>query len=168
MRWFYDMKIGKKLLLGFAMVAVIAAVVGWVGLSGMLQVNALLDTMYADRLIPIRDLSFASTALQAIRIDVLTLFVKKDQDERERLAADITQQEKKIEALIDAYSKTVLVKAEEEALPKFRSAYQEYGRLRGRVVALALKGDDQAALKLASGEAGSSLADASQHLQTLR
>ena len=33
MQWYYDLKISKKLITGFVLVAAIAALVGWFGLN---------------------------------------------------------------------------------------------------------------------------------------
>jgi len=60
MKWFYDLKIGSKLLASFTLVAAIAGVIGWIGLSKVGQMKATGATLYSDRLIPIQDLAFAN------------------------------------------------------------------------------------------------------------
>jgi methyl-accepting chemotaxis protein len=51
MKWFYDLKISKKLLLGFGLVAAITAAVGGMGIYNMGTINEMADTMYMKELL---------------------------------------------------------------------------------------------------------------------
>ena len=45
MTWFRNLKIGVKLLMGFSLVALVAAWIGWIGLTKVQQANATTQTM---------------------------------------------------------------------------------------------------------------------------
>ncbi|MBI3682756.1 MAG: MCP four helix bundle domain-containing protein, partial [Acidobacteria bacterium] len=168
MKWFSDLKIGTKLLASFVLVAATAGLIGWVGLSGMSQMQARSASMYADRLVPIRELGYANAALLTIRVNVLTILSTKNTAQREKLAADIDEQEKVLNGYIDAYSKRVLVKEEQEMLSKFQSTYKEYSRIRTtKVLPNALKGQDEEARKHMVGDAMTAQAEARKTLRAL-
>lgn len=141
MNWFRDLKIVKKLALSFGALALAAGLTGWVGLTGVSDVNARTATIYADRLVPIRDLSAAHSLLLSVRAEVLSMILTSDSGKRREHAAAVQTQVKKLESLIDAYAKTVLVKEEQETLPKFRAAFERWNQVRGTAVGLVLSGD---------------------------
>ena len=69
MDWFWNLKTKHKLLAGFLSVALIIAVVGFVGLFNMYRINEGVKTMYHDRLVPIQDLGEIEKNIVAIRAD---------------------------------------------------------------------------------------------------
>ena len=167
MKWFNDLKIGTKLLCTFVLVAAIAGLIGWVGLSGVNELNKRSAEMYADALVPIRDLGYANAAFLIARTDVRTMMGTKDRAKRQESIASIEAETKKTEAYIATYSKTVLTKEEQEALPRFQSAFEQYKKLRARIIELSLAGKDDAALALADGEALDAQTEARKNLREL-
>ncbi|MDP3683112.1 MAG: MCP four helix bundle domain-containing protein, partial [Ignavibacteria bacterium] len=145
MNWFKNQKIRIKLLLSFILVAVITLFVGYTGYSGIAEISDNQNTMYLDRLIPIRDLGYANAALLTARGDIVAMLGTADIDKRKTYLVSIRKASKDVDELIDAYSKTVLVKAEEETLPKFLTAWTEYKRQReGAIESLLNMRDDEA------------------------
>jgi len=130
MKWFYNLKISKKLLSGFVLVAIITLIVGYIGFIGIAEISSNQESMYADRLIPIKDLGNANAALLISRGDVVAMLGTTDLNKRKEYATSIQNQTKIVDELIEKYSKTVLVKEEEETLPKFLSEWNEYKRQR--------------------------------------
>ncbi|CBL44331.1 Methyl-accepting chemotaxis protein [gamma proteobacterium HdN1] len=56
MQWFKSLKLGTQLILAFLVVAMVAGAVGIVGSINISRVNGMMDAVYKDRLLPIRDL----------------------------------------------------------------------------------------------------------------
>jgi methyl-accepting chemotaxis protein len=166
-KWFNDLKIGTKLLGGFAVVSAIAALIGWVGLSGVNELKVSGAAMYADRLVPIRDLGYANAAFLIARTEIRTMMGTKDKAKREEYVATIEAETRKTEAYIATYAKTVLVKEEQETLPKFQSAFEEYKKVRAKIIELSLSGKDAEALALADGPARVSQTEARKCLREL-
>jgi methyl-accepting chemotaxis protein len=166
-KWFHDLKIGTKLLSSFAVVAAIAGLIGWVGLSGTSEMKARSASTYADRLVPIRDLGYANAAFLIARTEVRSMMGTKDRAQRRDYVAIINAETKKTEDYMQGYSKTVLTKAEQETLPKFRAAFEQYKTLRARLIELSLAGKDDQAMALADGEARQAQSEARTQLRTL-
>ncbi len=168
MKWFSDLKIGTKLLGGFALVAVIAGLIGWVGLSGMSDMSKRSASLYADQLVPVRDLGYANAALLIARTDTRVLFTTASADKRREIVGRVEAESKKVDDYVASYSKTVLTKEEQETLPKFLASWEQYKKLRAQVLSLSLSGQTAKAIEVADGEALiSSVAEARKTLRAL-
>ena len=66
MQWFRNLKTASKLMLGFALVGVIMAGVGYMGVSSLAKINGMLVTLYA------RDMAGLSAVKQA-EIELFTI-----------------------------------------------------------------------------------------------
>lgn len=66
MWWFNRLKVGTKLISGFLMVAVIAAVIGLLGLRSVAELSGLLTTMYSRDVV---GLQLASSSTRAFFYD---------------------------------------------------------------------------------------------------
>ena len=64
MKWFYDMKIGAKLIAAFILMASITAFIGYMGISDSANINAMLNDMHDNNLVPMDDIYQAD--IQAI------------------------------------------------------------------------------------------------------
>jgi len=152
MKWFRDLKIGSKLLASFILIALIAGLIGWVGLSGTAEIKTRAESLYNDNLVPIKDLAYANIALLNVRTDVRMLFTRKEAEKRQEYATSIEAESKKVDDYIAAYSKTRLRTEEQETLPKFQLAWEAYKKLVARIVALGLNGQDAKAIEIMDGD----------------
>ncbi len=153
MQWFNDLKIGAKLLLGFALVAAITGIVGWMGLSGVKNLEAASRNMYENQLTPIRDLGYANAALLNARTDIRSMLLTKDRAQREALAATVQEESNKLDKYMEAYAKTSQTPTEQDMLARFRTTYEAYQKVRSQIIASVLRMDDAPALQLMDGEA---------------
>lgn len=167
MQWFYNLKIASKLLLSFAVVALFAAIIGWVGVSAVSRLDAAATDMYVNQLIPIRDLSYANAGLLAARADVRSMLMSSNMTEREKYMASIEKYAKETEERLASYSKSVLTADEQQILRKFRDAYESHVRVRTKVIDLAHRKEDAAAIELSNGEGRSLLEEARKNLTAL-
>ncbi|MDP3150771.1 MAG: methyl-accepting chemotaxis protein [Ignavibacteria bacterium] len=167
MKWFKNQKIRVKLLISFVLVAVITLIVGYTGYSGIDGISKNQNTMYVDNLIPIRDLGYANAALLTARGDLVAMLGTDDMNKRKEYVASIRSQSIKVDELAEAYSKTVLVKEEEETLPKFLAAWNEYKRLREGAIEYLLSMKDNEAKQIIYGESLPHQLEARKNLTTL-
>lgn len=164
MNWFKNLKIKTKLFIGFGLVACITLTVGYVGYSKISTVVKNQDTMYLDRLIPIQDLGYINAALLTARGDLVAALGTDDLNKRREYINSIRNESKKIDELIDKYSKTLLTKDEEEILPKFIAEWNEYKLLREGAIDYLLNMRDNEAKKIIYGESLSHQLEARKNL----
>lgn len=167
MKWFYDLKVGTKLLASFVVVAAVAGLIGWVGLSGMAESKTRSDGMYSQDLIPIRDLGYANAAFLIARTEVRNALAAKDKEDRREYVGLIEAETKKVDAYLAAFSKTELSKEEQEALSRFQSAFEQYKQSRGKAIDLLLNGQEAKAIAIIDGEARKTQAEARKELRAL-
>ncbi len=167
MKWFYNLKVKAKLLLSFVLVAVIAAVIGFVGYNGMSSINSNLEHIYLDRLEPIRDLGYANAALLIARGDTRNLLLVDTKEERQKYYDDVLKQFKISEEYIEKYSKTEMTSEEKVIFEKFNKASEAYIPVRDIGLGLALNMRDEEALAVLNGDARKHLADMRSSLRAL-
>lgn len=153
MKWLNDKHVRTKLMVSFVLVAAFAGLIGWVGYSSLKELEARSQTIYADRLVPIRDLGYANAAFLLTRTEVWQMMGTNDKAKRREHIAVIEAETKKMDGYLEAYAKTALVKEEQETLPLFLSSYSEYLKHRGRIIELALSGQDAKAWDVIYGAA---------------
>ncbi len=136
MKWFYDLKVTAKLMLGFLLVAVITGFVGWMGSTRLKLIAENGESLYKNQLMPIRDLGSANAGLLAARGDAWRLAVEKDPNEQRKLHASIDDQTKRIVDSLRLYEGTVLSDQEKVDLRRFKDAMDKYLPLRARALEL--------------------------------
>ncbi|HEX2950374.1 MAG TPA: methyl-accepting chemotaxis protein [Armatimonadota bacterium] len=70
MQWFYNLKIGTKLLLGFSLIVLVAILVGTVGILNLSKIQKLDKELYEVNTDPISHLTTVAVAFQRIRVNM--------------------------------------------------------------------------------------------------
>ncbi|MDG0813664.1 MCP four helix bundle domain-containing protein [Cohnella rhizosphaerae] len=89
MRWFYDMKIGKKLLASFILLALLAGVVGLIGVANMNRLDRNYTDLYENYGVALGDLGEAGMNYHNIRATMRSMLITEDDAERTQLKQTI-------------------------------------------------------------------------------
>ena len=81
MKWFYNLKIGMKLMIGFATIAIIAGAIGIYGIYNMNTINNGSTVMYDNITIPMEELAQISTSFQKERLMLRDMLFYSNQEE---------------------------------------------------------------------------------------
>jgi methyl-accepting chemotaxis protein len=166
MKWFSNLKISSKLMSSFLLLAVTAAAVGWVGLSGCLRMAEASSSMYADQLNPVADLGAANVSLMSARKSVWEAVIRPVAERRKIIGAS-DQLLQDCEKHLETFSHTKLTAAEAEALSSFRQAMQRYLAARARGVELLYEKKDEAAQQVFLTDARVAMEDVQRYLTAL-
>ena len=126
MNWFKNMKIRTKLLSSFLIVAILAGVIGYMGISRIKQIDAADTKLYEKITLPLADMSDMATSFQRIRVNVRDAVLANNETERNKMLARIDELSK---IFIDSEKKVELTtltaegKAEVANLSKAFDAY---------------------------------------------
>ncbi|HEY3057536.1 MAG TPA: methyl-accepting chemotaxis protein [Chloroflexota bacterium] len=144
------MKLGirVKLLAGFGTVLCLAAVVGATGVYSLKNVNDKAGSMYADRVVPIRDLAQARADLGDIDSQIQRAITDQSAKNRDGYPATSEKDAAHMDQLIAAYEATYLVEDETKGLVTYKSTWRDYQAAFRGVHKLAAAGDPQGAIKL--------------------
>ena len=94
MQWFYNMRVGKKLTLSFLLLALLTAIVGYIGIDNMSKMNDMADSMYKRELLGISAIKDANTSLIYIDRASKNLLLASTPDERVKYIGRIEKYKK--------------------------------------------------------------------------
>lgn len=94
MKWFYNLRIAKKLIISFVMVAIIAGIVGSVGIINIRKIQSMDADMYNRHTAMMPDLANVARIYQMRRIALRDLYIKKDISKRQENINALKEQEK--------------------------------------------------------------------------
>ncbi|MFW9265624.1 methyl-accepting chemotaxis protein [Pseudomonas sp. NR3] len=131
-----SVSVATKLGLGFASVISITLIIALVGLAGGNNINTMLNEMYANNLVPIKDVANAN--MQAIYHNrALYDYLISDKTELDKIVENMDRNKAKMAGLLDKYNKTYLTDREKDLLKKFDAAWGPYESSAKKVLTLA-------------------------------
>jgi methyl-accepting chemotaxis protein len=150
MNWFYDMKIGKKLIAAFIIVGAITAVIGYLGIQGMGKIADLASDSYAKETLAITYLKQADVDLIHMARAEKNLLLSNSPEEREKYKTSISAFKAKVDENLEKARPLIHTDKGKELLASFDQAWKARQEVVEQIVALASK--DQLAQKRASVE----------------
>lgn len=145
MRWFYNLKLSKKLIAAFLVVAGIAGVIGFVGVASVQTVQRGSEEIYKNNLVPVANLSDIGAMLLRIRIEMRDAVQTDDPAQYQKRANDIKEFTPQITKLLEEFNASINTDEERQALDEFKAIRKEYLAYRDRVLELAGEGKRQEA-----------------------
>jgi methyl-accepting chemotaxis protein len=139
MNWFYDMKIGKKLIGAFIVTGIITAVVGFIGIANMGKIADLSQSSYANETMGISYLREANVQLIHMARAEKNLLLSSTPEEREKYRAALAQYAAAVTENLEKARPLVHTDEGKALLTKFDSAWQERQEVVDQIVALAAK-----------------------------
>jgi methyl-accepting chemotaxis protein len=77
MGWYTNLRIGTKLILGFLLVAVIAGIIGWMGISNLRIIGQRDKQLYEGNTVPLGQISQMGIAFQRMRVNIVYIALQK-------------------------------------------------------------------------------------------
>ena len=126
MNWFKNLRLATQLIVAFSLVAVVALIIGLIGISGTNQVNAMVKGMYEEQLIPVKDVGAAShQAIQHIR-RLNNFMVNPDPIQRKMAVERMEEHTREMMRLIDKEKQSHSGDQEKQLWAKFDKAWPLY------------------------------------------
>lgn len=152
MEWVKNLKIANKLMLMIIISLLMIIITGSVGFYFVKKANTNITSLYADRLVPIRDLSKISINVNISDIAVLEMFITNNKQSKITDNEAIKKRDAENNELLKAYKATYLVKEEQETLPKVEEYRDKYIQSRNKVIGLSIAGNNNAAIPIYNNE----------------
>jgi PAS domain S-box-containing protein len=127
-----DLHITGKLMTVVALLCVSMAAVGVIGLAGIERSNAALNSVYADRAVPLGQLDIIVRLLNLNRLSITTAVLRQDPDLAKSSAKEIEINLARVSATWQAYIETSLTPEEKNLAERFgaaRAAFLDKGLL---------------------------------------
>ena len=126
MNWLYNLSTMKRLLLGFSLVCVVMAGVGYTGMSGMSGINDMLATLYDRDMKGLTSLKNANLDLMFIAREVREAIIAKDGSEIPAIRANTEKYIDSIRKNLDDAGKTLVTEKGKAELTKTNQALNAY------------------------------------------
>ncbi len=139
MKWFYDMKIGTKLIAAFVLTGVITAVVGFVGIENMGKIADLSSASYAKETMGIVYLKQANLDLIYMARAEKNLLLSSTSEEQEKYRAAISQYAGLVDENMEKARPLIHTEEGKALLVKFDSMWKERKDVVDQILALAAK-----------------------------
>jgi len=152
MQWFNDLKIGAKITSGFVFVALIAGIIGFIGVKEIHVIDEASTKMYESITVPLAELGDMGTNFQEVRINVRASAWSDTAQDRQKALETVKELRKKVDADTDSFEKTILTDEGRNLFQRFKDTREVYGKYIEQVVALVQSGKIAEAQALINGE----------------
>lgn len=146
------LKLGLKLLLLFMSTALIAAIIGFLGVSNIGKINQVVAEMYANNLVPITFISEANTEVINHNRRVCIYVLLSERSEKAFFKKKMMESEENVKTAINMFRGSKLSDQERLLLTKFDRIWPVYLENVKKTLALSEAGKDREAESLAIGE----------------
>lgn len=123
---FKNLKIRAKLLAGFVVVALVAAVVGAVGIQNMRSIDKADTVLYEENLVPIVYLSKMTETFQRIRVNLLLAITAQTPEDRAAALQKVTERRAEFAEAYEALGKIPMSPAVKEVYDELTAARKVY------------------------------------------
>lgn len=153
MKFLNDLKLRSKLVGGFVLISVIAAVVGVLSISFLRGITDADARMYSNVTVPISQLTGIATDFERSRIYLREVILAESPDEVQKYEGLINQYLAQVDKVSAEYQKLILSKEVSNAYAAFSTALKEFIPYRQQIVALAKEGKIREAADLMHSQA---------------
>ncbi len=126
MKWYYNLRLGTKLISGFFMVALVAGIIGWVGVQNIKKIEANDKLLYEKITVPIARLQDMTNSYLMIRIEVRDITLDQDPEKTKVYTEKIRKQVSAIEKDATIVSKTIITEEGRKAFADFNESWKSY------------------------------------------
>ncbi len=151
MNWFKNLKIRTKLLTGFALVAIIGGVIGYVGISDIKTIEESDTQLYENMTVPISWMTKISTYFQRIRVNTRDILMAETPAEMEDFANQIEAYRDSLDVYGKKFEERILSDKMKEAWSSFKETRVGYRKDLDKLVSLAKANNNVEGLALLRG-----------------
>ncbi|WP_342759920.1 methyl-accepting chemotaxis protein [Kineothrix sedimenti] len=148
MRWFYNMKIGAKLIFGFVLVAIIAGVVGVVGIYNLDALDKQYNSLYKEYGIPLGDIADVSVSYQQVRVNLRDLVIEGNGANSDTYVKSIKENEEKMYAAMEAFETSLQTEEGKAAFADLKASLEEFAPIQEQIVNYSVSGNQKEAIVL--------------------
>lgn len=126
MKWFYNLKISKKLFSSFTAIIILTGVVGFIGLNNMSEINKMLNEMYELHMVGLASNQDANINLVYYDRALRNYILATDEVDRQQRLTDMNRYESNFREKMSEVEKTLVTEAGKQQFAKIIPAFEEY------------------------------------------
>lgn len=157
MKFFLNLKIGTKLLIGFILVALVAAALGIVGVVNLRQTNTMYSDLYEEFGVPLGDIADVSIKFQQIRVCTRDIVLASDQEKRQEIADKMDTYYTEMLAGMELFKASLMTEEGKLAFSSLEEAMAEYKPLQEEITVNALNNNTAKALEILQADSSAEI-----------
>jgi methyl-accepting chemotaxis protein len=143
MSWYQNLKISVKLLSAFIIVALVAGVIGYEGVTKIKEIDDADTKLYEKITVPIGQLQDISTFFQRIRVNTRDLMLADNKTDETKYLANIKELRAGIDKAAAEFEKTILTDEGRKLFDGFKKSRTEYGAVLDKIISLSEQNQDK-------------------------
>jgi len=150
-----NMKLGTKIISGFLVLTVIAALVGVIGITNILRISSASEAMYEENVVGLGSVSVLQESVLNMRILVIVSLYERfllNRDVSQRLN-DVAEVDKKWDAALKKYESAAKSAEDKEIIGTFKTELIKYNQMRDELLRYTRDNNRDEAIRVL-GEAG--------------
>ena len=149
MKWFYNLKTGKKLILGYLMIGAIAVGIGVMGLTGIRQISEKDVYLYEKMAKPLGELVYIVDSFQSVLGDVQDLQGAATSEEIDAIEKDILKFNSRFDANLKTFQATLTSPEAVKIADETYLIKDRFDAMVSEMIALARQGNNAGAAAIA-------------------
>lgn len=141
MKWFYNLKIMKKLTLSFIIVATFSVIVGIVGIHNMSAIHTSVDNMYNTDMKAINSMRIMKSNFTGMSEDVALILDPRRKDMISALSKDITKLQEDDDKQIETYKTTIRADSSKKNFEELATKITDFRSKRDAIIKYASEGN---------------------------
>jgi len=142
------MKLSAKLIGGFMAVALIALIIGMIGITQIKKIESADTALYKENTLGLDMIGKVNEAYMNLRVTMIYCLVQKFIQDKDISAvpATVKEMDKNIKGLLDQYEKTMTITEDREILKKIVKNHEQYLTICDKMISLATAGQREEAI----------------------
>lgn len=168
MRWFYNLKIGTKLIISFLLVAFIAGGIGLVGIINIKTIDSLDTKLYEKMTVPLGQMINIAESFQRYRGNMKDAIIADDLAELPAIEALNADRNKEFNDSLAEVEKTLLTDEGKKVVADIKETKAKYDAVADQIFTYVKSGNKQTAIALMKGEGNTLRKEVEKQIESLR
>lgn len=151
MKWFYDLKIGIKLITSFTIVALIAGAIGILGVVNINKINNLDTELYKKMTVPLGEMVTITESYKTIRTSVLEVIMADNNSQAIEIEKEINENSDLFDKSLNSFSQTILTEEGKQLVSNLQNSKRKYMDDVKQIITLVNAGKHQDAIAILHG-----------------
>lgn len=152
MNWFFNLKIRKKIMLGFIAVGLIAIAIGYIAVINIRYIHSLQQELYENNTVPTQEIHEVGVSFLKIRINTLKVIADQDVQTRANLIAQNEEHFRQIDEGMGRFGKTIINESIRIEYDKLLIDYEKLRAKNKEIINLAKAGHNAEAFTIVENE----------------
>lgn len=167
MKWFYNMKIGAKLIVSFIIVALISGIVGVVGIANINKIDENDTILYENMTVPLSEVADIARWFQRARVNARDLILYDTPADIQKAYSEVQDYLSEIDKLAESFEKTIVQEEVQVNFQQFKKAMTEFDKKLDVLLEICLENRDEEAFAYTKGELQTSADDVRESIDKL-